>query len=156
MEQINYSAVFVRLTRNIELFLEEFDKKEKELLATELWSVKEILCHLVFWHENYAANYDAMVKGVTPPLFDKTANHLNIDGVESLKNVPVKELRERLLKANDILRYCIVEKMIPQMTYTKRGRTYDTLYFVEMIAGHFATHTKQVKRAKWRAVNSGK
>lgn len=152
MTQNNYTEAFAKLTANLELFLEEFEKKEKNILATELWSVKEVLCHLVFWHENYAANYDAMVKGVTPPLFDKTANHLNIDGVESLKNVSIKELRERLLKANDTLRYCIVEKKVPQMTYTKRGRTYDTLYFVEMIAGHFATHAKQVKRAKWKEV----
>lgn len=148
MSQSTYAPSFALLVKRLGEFLVEFEKKDPSLMATDEWTVKDILCHLVFWHENYAANYNALANSEEPPLFDKPTYLLNTQGVKSLRKLPVSLLVERLHKANNILKTCIVDNNVPRMTYKKRGRVYDTADFIEMVAGHFKTHTIHVRRAK--------
>ena len=117
-------------------------------MATDIWTVKEVLCHIVFWHENYAANYNALANNLQPPLLDGPGYKLNVDGAASLRKYPLEELTQRLQKAQNILYACIVEKGVPQMTYKKGGHIYKTSEFLDVIARHIATHTKHVTRAK--------
>lgn len=148
MENKKYQKLFARLSKNLEIFIDEVKRKNLNSVATDQWTVKEVLCHLVFWHENYAGNYQALVQHKEPPLFDETFYNLNIEGVYSLHKYPVQELISRLLKANQTLYDCIVVKKVPQMLYKKNGSLYQTSEFLDLIAGHLATHTKQVRRAK--------
>lgn len=116
-------------------------------MVTDEWTVKDVLCHIVFWHENYAANYEALSRHEDPPLPEGMST-INERGVSLLKRYARKVLIGRLQKADISLRKSIVEKQVPRMTYSKGGRTYETDHFLEMIARHIETHTKQVKRAK--------
>lgn len=142
-----YRELFSILTQNLELFIKEVSSKKARLMATEEWRVKDELCHLVFWHENYAANYEALAKNEAPPLPEGMST-INRKGVLSLRRYSIKELINRLRHANKSLFRCIVEKEVPRMTYSKGGRTYESDYFLEMIARHIITHTKHVRRAK--------
>lgn len=145
MNSIN--ELFSLFTDSIESFIHEVKSKKSTLMATDEWTVKDELCHIVFWHENYAANYEALAKHKNPPLPEGMST-INMAGVLSLRKFSIKELIKRLLKANKSLYYSIVVKKIPQMTYSKGGRTYETPDFLIMIARHIDTHTKQVKKAK--------
>lgn len=142
-----YRDLFVQLSQSIDLFITEVKNKKSSLKATEEWTVKDELCHIVFWHENYAANYDALAKHIEPPLPEGMST-INMRGVSSLRKYSIKELVHRLKKANASLYTSIVKKEVPEMTYSKGGRTYTTQYFLEMITRHISTHTKHVKRAK--------
>jgi hypothetical protein len=117
-------------------------------MATDQWTVKDILCHIVYWHENYTSNYQALAKKLPPPLLDGPGYKLNQEGVTSLRKFSETELIARLHKANNILRYCIIEKQVPKMTYKKDGHIYNTEDFLHMVARHLMTHTIQVRRAK--------
>lgn len=64
MKNENYKKLFQTLSDNLDLFVQEVDKKKLSLRATDKWNVKEVLCHLVFWHENYAANYKALAENI--------------------------------------------------------------------------------------------
>lgn len=141
------NELFSLFTDSIESFIHEVKRKKSTLMATDEWTVKDELCHIVFWHENYAANYEALAKHKNPPLPEGMST-INMAGVLSLRKFSIKELIKRLLKANKSLYYSIVVKKIPQMTYSKGGRTYETPDFLIMIARHIDTHTKQVKKAK--------
>lgn len=143
----NYKELFAILSNNIETFVTEVKSKKSGLMATDEWTVKDELCHIVFWHENYAANYKALSEHRDPPLPEGLST-INMTGVMSLRKYPIKELIARLYRANRSLHKSIVEKKVPQMTYSKGGRTYKTDHFLDMIARHVNTHTKQVKRAK--------
>lgn len=143
----DYAKLFSTLSNNVDVFINEVKSKKSTQMATKEWTVKEVLCHIVFWHENYAANYNALANNEVPPLPEGMST-INVRGVASLKKYPTKDLIERLQKAHASLCTSIVEKNVPQMTYSKGGRTYATEYFLEMIARHIATHTNQVKRAK--------
>lgn len=143
----NYNGLFTTLSDNIETFIHEVKSKKSDLMGTDEWTVKDELCHIVFWHENYAANYKALADHKDPPLPEGMST-INMAGVMSLRKYSIKKLITRLNSANKSLHKSIVEKKVPQMTYSKGGRMYETAYFLEMIARHINTHTKQVKRAK--------
>ena len=115
-------------------------------MATDEWTVKDELCHIVFWHENYAANYKALAEHKDPPLPEGMST-INMRGVASLRRRSIKELIARFYLANLSLRKSIIKNKVPRMTYSKGGRTYETADFLEMIARHINTHTKQVKKA---------
>lgn len=143
----NYSELFSAFTSSVEAFIREVKNKKSTLMATDEWTVKDELCHITFWHENYAANYEALVKHEVPPLPDGMST-INMAGVLYMRQYSMKELIEKLRKANKSLYESIVVKQIPQMTYSKGGRTYETADFLQMITRHINTHTKQVKNAK--------
>ncbi len=143
----NYDELFNEFTKSVETFIKEVEKKNSKLMATDEWSVKDELCHITFWHENYAVNYKALTEHKDPPLPEGMST-INIAGVLSLRKCSIKELVTRLRKANKSLEKSIVEKKVPKMTYSKGGRTYKTADFLEIITRHINTHTKQVRRAK--------
>ncbi len=117
-------------------------------MATDEWTVKEVLCHIVFWHENYAANYKAMANNQEPLLLDAPFYKLNKEGVLQLEKFSIENLIKRLQKAQNTLRIQIIEKKVPQMTYKKHGRVYATPQFLDLVSRHIATHTRQVRKAK--------
>ncbi|MFA6004970.1 MAG: ClbS/DfsB family four-helix bundle protein [Patescibacteria group bacterium] len=143
----SYSKLFSLLTDSIESFISEVSSRKSTLMATSEWSVKEELCHIVFWHENYAANYEALAQHKDPQLPEGMST-INTAGVMSLKKYSIKELIQRLHKAHESLRKSILIKKVPRMTYSKGGRTYETADFLSMIARHISTHAKQVKKAR--------
>jgi hypothetical protein len=143
-----YSELFQEFSNNLNVFITEVKKQKMTNVATDQWTVKEVLCHITFWHENYAANYEAMVNNQKPPLFDGLGYELNRLSVSTLKKYPANELIERLRKAQTSLYNSIMVAEIPQMKYTARWRVYTTEEFLVMIGRHFLTHAKQVKRAK--------
>ena len=139
--------LFTILSGSIDVFVREVENKKATAMATDEWCVKDELCHIVFWHENYAANYEALSKHETPPLPEGMST-INMAGVLSLRKCSTKELIRRLRKANESLYDCIVVKKVPCMTYSKGGRTYESADFLEMITRHIQTHTTHIKRAK--------
>lgn len=151
MDQFNRQEtgrLFALLSKNLETFIREVKTKQLTLLATDQWSVKDVLCHLVFWHESYAANYRALADNKEPPLLEGPGYMLNPQGVRSLRKYSRNALIERLRDAQESLYESIMEKQVPQMTYKKDGRVYRTDEFLSVIARHVVTHTKQVRRAR--------
>jgi len=143
----DYSQEFSLFSQSLEHFISEVNNQKLTRMATDEWTVKDVLRHIVFWHENYAANYKAQVEHTEVPLPEQMST-INKRGVALLKRCTKKELLERLDIAHKSLFQSIVEKKIPSMTYSKGGRTYQTHEFLSMIARHFETHARQVRRAK--------
>ena len=148
MKDRKYESDFTQLSDQIENLIQQVQEKKLSDMATKEWSVKDVLCHIVFWHENYAANYQAMVDHKTSPLLSGSITVINPAGVKSLQRCSLEELIQRLQKAQGSLYQNIVEKQIPKMTYKLNSRTYTTPEFLEAISGHVFRHTIQVKRAK--------
>ncbi len=148
MEIHKYEAEFAVLANNLNFFVDELKKKKSTLMATDKWTIKDVLCHIVFWHENYAANYKASSENKEPPLLVGPGYKLNPDGVALFRKYSISELIDKLLKAQNSLYQSIVVKKVPKMTYKKDGRIYTTSEFLNLIARHIATHTKHVKKAK--------
>lgn len=148
MNEIDYSSLFEKFSERLNIFIDAIKKQVLTKKATDQWSVKEVLCHITYWHENYAANYDAMVRHQLPPLFDLPGQEINKLSVSTLRSLSVDTLINRLQQAHKSLYNSIVIEKVPHMTYKKGSRTYTTEDFLEMIGRHFLTHATQVRRAK--------
>ncbi len=148
MKNRKYENVFTQLSDQIENLIKQVQGKKLSDMATKEWSVKDVLCHIVFWHENYAANYQAMADHKTPPLLFGSITVINPAGVKSLHRCSLKELIQRLQKAQGSLYQNIVEKQISKMTYKLNSRTYTTPEFLKAITGHVFRHAEQIRKAK--------
>jgi hypothetical protein len=143
----SYTEHFSEVTRQLDLFVQTVKRKKSTLMSTDEWTVKDELCHIVFWHENYAANYKALAEHTDPPL-PQDMSSINMAGVLWLRHYSIKELLRRLQEAHESLYTSIVVHKVPQMTYSKGGRVYNTDAFLAMIARHIQTHTTRVDRAR--------
>jgi hypothetical protein len=86
MEKKNYLHLFSILDETLQNFIHEVNNQKLQNMATNEWSVKDELCHIVFWHTYYAQNYSALVKGKEPVVFtSKGGSVRNQEGVNSLK-----------------------------------------------------------------------
>jgi len=145
----DYRELFNILSRNLEVFITEVRNKKSTLLATDKWSVKDVLCHIVFWHEAYAANYKSLADRTEPIIPEPPTYRLNVSGVKSLRKYSTDVLIKRLDSAHKSLYKSIVLEKVSRMTYLVGGRSYETTDFLDMVARHIATHTKQVRRVKY-------
>ena len=148
MQTIDYEDAFSKMTKNLDIFVETVRSKNSKLMATDKWSVKDVLSHITFWHINYAANYKALSLHQDPPLLDGPGYKLNDEGVRHFKHYSRVKLISLLYEAQDSLYQNIVIDKIPQLTYKKNGRVYDTQTFLHLIERHLRTHTIQVRRGK--------
>jgi hypothetical protein len=146
---IKHHEAFTKMSVSMDIFVNEVKKTNKNFMATEIWTVKEILCHIVFWHINYAQNYEALFLKKTPPLLEGPGYKLNIEGVKNLKRYSIDILIKKLNDAQDSLYKNIVIKEVPRMTYKKStNRVYTTIDFLRVVERHLLTHTEHVQKAK--------
>ncbi|HEX6384797.1 MAG TPA: maleylpyruvate isomerase N-terminal domain-containing protein [Anaerolineae bacterium] len=87
-------AVFCRFIRE----LPEVD------LAVQTWGPKEVLAHLVFWHERYVAQIEALRAGEPFAGPEGRLKDLNALAVEASRGVAVAELLRRFEAADERLR----------------------------------------------------
>lgn len=143
-----YNKLFLQLSDSIESFIKELTKHNLNDRATEVWSVKDVICHIAFWHIYYAQNYASLAADLDPYVFtSKGGSVRNQKGVDSLKLYSETELIDLILVANDSLYESIVVKEVPKMSYTDR-KEMKTGEFLIAITGHIKRHTSQVRRAK--------
>ena len=145
-----YPQLFLSLTEAVKAFLQEIEKQGLYNLATEKWTVKDVLCHVAFWHNYYAQNYSSLAAGTKPYIFkSKGGSTRNQEGVSSLSlnHKSQKYLINLINNAQASLYKTIVIKKVPKMSYTDR-KEYKTEEFLKEIRGHIQRHTIQVKRAK--------
>ena len=148
MSQINYSQLFSILDETLHTFIQEVNKQNLQNMVTGEWSVKDELCHIVFWHRYYAQNYSALARGEEPIIFtSKGGSMRNQEGVNSLKATSKKDLIRLLQVAQRELFECIVVKKISAMNYTDRKK-YKTEDFLDEIIRHVKRHTQQIMKAK--------
>lgn len=144
----DYQKLFISLTGTVNAFILEVKKHKLQDMATEEWSVKDVLCHIAYWHQYYAQNYLALARGEKPFIFtSKGGSTRNQEGVDKYKNKSRKDLISIISKAQSSLYKSIVIKKVPKMTYIA-GSEYETDDFLLMIDRHIQRHTIQVKRAK--------
>ncbi|WP_324716669.1 DinB family protein [Carboxydochorda subterranea] len=72
------------------------------------WGPREVLVHLVFWHETHAATIGALLRGEEPALPVGTFAQLNARAVRANADQPITRLIERLEAAQRELERLVV------------------------------------------------
>jgi hypothetical protein len=139
VKKLNESAnSFIETVSKVKLYQEVYENG---------WSAKQIIAHIVFYHEYYASVIRAMVKDRKLPLIDESLAVVNKRSAVEYGRLPRKELLKRFEKANGSLSKNIVQLDVnAEIPYKKGGRRYTPNEYIREITRHIEKHTKDLRR----------
>jgi len=91
-----------KLETTVEDFCRFIERLPKAAVIEE-WSPKEVLAHLVFWHESYVAQVEALLSGTPFELPRGRFSDLNARAVDINRRGSVAKLVRRFRAANERL-----------------------------------------------------
>lgn len=110
-------------------------------------TAKDILEHIVFWHESFARNTYDVSHGIKPKPLRGSYAKLSEQCTMELKDVHAKKLIERLVKAQETIRENIVHPAITTIPYRVGSRDYTPEEHLDVVNQHFLGHLKEVNEA---------
>jgi uncharacterized damage-inducible protein DinB len=136
------------LSESIDGFIEEYKHHYSTDSMSELWSVKDVLCHITYWHRYYAENLAAEARGGSH-IMPKTKLYLmNQKGVEEMRPYSDKKLFILLTRAHKKLAKAVLSGKVIQMTYWEGRKPYSLLTFLEIVDRHIGSHTRGIRKKR--------
>jgi hypothetical protein len=142
------AALLAQLNETVAQLLATYQAlPEPGKLVYELWSAKDVLAHLTFWHESFARNISDLAREVKPrPLKGKLID-LNQQGVDEMRPLALEQVLERFSTAHGIIQANILNPGLTLIPYKKGSRDYSPEEHLEIVIGHIQLHLKDVKAA---------
>ena len=112
----------------------------------ELWSAKDVLAHLTFWHESFARNVEALAHGRQPNPLKGRLRDLNQRGVDEMAHLSLAEVLERFDAAHAILQANILNPVLTLIPYRKGSREYTAEEHLEIVTDHINHHLRDVRK----------
>lgn len=130
-------------------YIEKLPKSDVELSKTSEWGPKEVLIHLVAWHEYYCKIIHSLVVGHIPILIKGTLKNQNRLAVENNKNETVKNLLLRLEAAEVKLENMYKSPNAKNLYIALKvgGKIRPLHEIVKMIPRHIINHQLQLQKA---------
>lgn len=143
-----------RLADAVDELASEAERESLPPLTPGEWGPREILCHLVYWHEWYAEVARSINHGdpVTPKV--GAFPEFNRQSVEELGSTPVPALVARLRRAQcslgtELLTMSPYARITIKVGTTSRGPD----LFADLIETHFRGHLRDIRRMRRRHKN---
>lgn len=145
---MNLENELEQLEANIIEFIETAKKVTlSKNVYTDGWNAKEIIAHIVFWHEYYVTILRALSRKEAPPLMEGSAEKNNqavpIAAYHS-REVLLKRLRKAQKEFNN---YILKVNHLPLIPYNKTAMKRPPAEYVSVIAHHVAKHDKDLRKA---------
>jgi len=118
-----------------------------DMLVYELWSARDVLAHLTFWHESFARNVSTLVNGSKPQPLKGRFIDLNQAGVESMRQETLESVLERFQAAHQTIRDNILYPGLALIPYKKGSRDYSPEEHLDIVNTHIAGHLRDVREA---------
>ncbi|MBK8137814.1 MAG: DinB family protein [Chloroflexi bacterium] len=119
---------------------------DPDVMVYELWSAKDILAHITFWHESFARNASDLAAGVKPTPLVGTYPALNQGGVDAMKSCTLDAVIERLQHAQAMIRDSILDPRVVAIPYRKGSRDYSPAEHLQIVIDHIGRHLRDVVR----------
>jgi hypothetical protein len=116
-------------------------------MVYELWSAKDVLAHLTFWHESFARIVDDLVNDRKPTPLKGRFIDLNQGGVNAMKPLTLAQVLERFDTAHVIIRGNILNPALARIPYKKGSRDYTPMEHLDIVNDHIQMHLRDVNRA---------
>lgn len=111
-----------------------------------LWSAKNVLGHLTFWHESFAKNLLDLANGVKPNPLRGKLSEVNTRSVESTANISVEGLIERIQFAQETIEKNIVNSAIVSIPYKIGSRNYTRVEHLDVVISHLKKHLNDLNK----------
>ena len=143
------AVLVARLADAVDELASEVERAPLPPLTGAQWGPREILCHLVYWHEWYAEVARSINHGeaVVPKV--GAFPEFNRDSVEELGSTPVQSLVARLRRAQRSLGTELLA-MSPhaRITIKAGASSRGPDVFADRIEAHFRGHLRDIRRMR--------
>lgn len=116
-------------------------------MVYELWTAKDVLAHLTFWHESFARNVGDLADGVKPTPLKGRFIDLNQGGVDAMKPLTLAQVLERFTAAHAVIRANILNPRLTLIPYKKGSRDYSPEEHLDIVYDHIREHLRDVVEA---------
>ncbi len=117
---------------------------DPDVMIYELWSARDIIAHLTFWHESFARNVEDLVNNRKPiPLKGRFVD-LNQAGVDAMRTETLETILERFWSAQQTIREHILDPTLMLIPYKKGSRDYTPEEHLEIVDAHINQHMQDV------------
>lgn len=115
--------------------------------VTTAWRSKDVLAHMVSWHESFAHILVALTVEHKPKVFSGKLNEINQNEVESRKYLNVDELISHFQDAQKVIKTLAFSTELGMIPYKEGSRSYEITEYLQVIERHFKKHFKQVRES---------
>ncbi len=112
------------------------------------WTAKDVLGHLVAWHESFARNVEDIVQNRKPSPLKGTLTAVNESGVIEMKQFSINDLLKKINRAQGIINKNILNSKIILIPYKKGSRDYSSEEHLEVVCRHIKSHLKDLNHSK--------
>jgi len=120
---------------------------DASVLVNTTWTARDVLVHLVFWHESFARNVRDLAGGVKPTPLKGTYAQLGRQAAAEARGLCVEELLVRLAAAQGVVERCVFEPGVVSIPYKVGSRPYGPAEHLSVVNEHVAAHLGKVRLA---------
>jgi hypothetical protein len=137
-----------QLNETISQFFEIYKNMENlEIAVYEEWTARDILGHLVFWHESFARNVHDIVNDIKPTVLSGKYRDLNQRCLEEMRPRTVEEITRRLEDAHRVIQENILDPNLVLIPYKKGSRDYTPEEHLDIVNAHIKDHLSSIRKA---------
>ncbi|MBE0672936.1 MAG: ClbS/DfsB family four-helix bundle protein [Anaerolineales bacterium] len=118
-----------------------------EIAVYEEWTAKDILGHIVFWHESFARNVRDIVNDIKPTPLKGKYSDLNQRCFDEMRQKTVEEIIQRLEAAHRVIRENILNPKLVLIPYKKGSRDYTPEEHLDIVNEHIKEHLSGISKA---------
>ena len=119
-------------------------------MVYELWSARDVLAHLTFWHESFARNANDLVNGRKPIPLKGRLSDLNQGSVESMRHESLETVIRRFQSAQRMIQDNILNPELVLIPYRKGSRDYSPEDHLGIVTEHIKQHIRDIRKAAGR------
>jgi len=115
--------------------------------ANTSWTARDVLVHIVYWHESFARNTQDLAHGAEPrPLRGTYAELAKRSQAESRED-SIDTLLARLATAQKTIATTIFHPLVTRIPYKAGSRRYEPDEHLVMVAKHIRDHQRKLLKA---------
>ena len=118
-----------------------------EIAVYEDWTAKDVLGHIVFWHESFARNVRDIVSDIKPTPLKGKYRDLNQRCINEMRQKTLEELIQRLETTHRVIRGNILNPKLGLIPYKKGSRDYPPDEHLDIVNEHIKEHLSGIRKA---------
>jgi hypothetical protein len=121
-----------------------------DAMVYELWSAKDVLAHLTFWHESFSRNVLDLANVRKPKVLKGRLIDLNQGGVDEMRNETLETVVDRFVRSHQVIQDNILNPGLIMIPYRRGSRDYTPEEHLSVVDGHINQHLLDVLKVTGR------
>jgi hypothetical protein len=117
------------------------------MVAIGEWTAKDLLGHIVFWHESFARNVHDILSDLKPTPLKGRLTDLNQQSVVEMRPYSTETLLLRLESAHQVIQHNIRHPGLELIPYRQGSRPYTPEEHLEIVDRHLSGHLNDIEKA---------